>query len=135
MPLLSDSAVFSSDGASPPPYGLPPGLESECRRQTPDYARKIWKAYHERQALVAEQRQLSRPVAIDPVLWGELLSGKLVELIEGERNHPRTVVSGGAADRDGGHCLLPGTMSLISCVAFIRRRPSIVGVLSGLDFF
>eukprot|EP00752_Nemacystus_decipiens_P010865 g9660.t1 len=77
------------------------------RRETPDHARRTWKAYHERQALVAEQRQYSRPVKIDPVLWGDLLSGKLVELIEGERNHPRTIVSGGAADRDGDHCLLP----------------------------
>lgn len=108
MPLLSDSADFSSDGASPSPYGMPPGLESELRRETPSHARRTWKAYHERQALVAEHRQLSRPVSIDPVLWGDLLSGKLAELIEGERNHPRTIVSGGAADRDGGHCLLPG---------------------------
>lgn len=117
MPLLSDSVDFSADGASPSPYGIPPGLNSEGRRETPDHARRIWKAYHERQALAAAQRQYSRPVNIDPMLWGDLLSGKLVELIEGERNHPRTIVSGGAADRDGGRCLLPGKFELFESLA------------------
>lgn len=110
MPLLSDSAVFDSDGTSPSPYGMPPGLESGGLRDTPDHARRTWKAYHERQALVAEHRQYSRPVNVDPILWGDLLSGKLTELVEGERNHPRAIVSGGAADRDGGRCLLPGKL-------------------------
>lgn len=113
MPLPSESAVFNSDGASPSPYGMSPGLDGEGRRDTPDYARKTWKAYHERQALAAEQRQYSRPVNVDPMFWGDLISGKLAELVEGERNHPRTIVSGGAADRDGGHCLLPGKLHAV----------------------
>lgn len=41
----------------------------------------------------------------------------MVELIEGERNHPRTIVSGGAADRDGGRCLLPGKFELFESLA------------------
>lgn len=122
MPLLSGSEDFSLDGTSPSPYGMPPGLDSEGRRETPDHARRIWKAYHERQALVVAQRQYSRPVNIDPILWGGLLSGKLAELVEGERNHPRAIVSGGAADRDGGHCLLPGKFS--STESFVNSTSS-----------
>ncbi|CAM9387675.1 unnamed protein product [Ectocarpus sp. 6 AP-2014] len=112
MPMLAavaetDEAVGSDDAGWPPsPYGASPGLAG-APRATPDYARKTWKAYHERQALLAGQRQYSRPVEVDPVVWGDLIGKKLAELIEGERNHPRSVVRGGAADRDGGHCLLP----------------------------
>ncbi|CAM9898400.1 unnamed protein product, partial [Ectocarpus sp. 4 AP-2014] len=112
MPMLAavaetDEAVGSDDSSWPPsPYGMPPGLAG-APRASPDYARKTWKAYHERQALLAGRRQYSRSVEVDPVVWGDLIGRKLAELIEGERNHPRSVVRGGAADRDGGHCLLP----------------------------
>ncbi|CAB1101188.1 unnamed protein product [Ectocarpus sp. CCAP 1310/34] len=103
----TDEAVGSDDAGRPPsPYGISLGLAG-APRATPDYARKTWKAYHERQALLAGRRQYSRPVEVDPVVWGDLIGRKLAELIEGERNHPRSVVRGGAADRDGGHCLLP----------------------------
>ncbi|CAN0228259.1 unnamed protein product, partial [Ectocarpus sp. 12 AP-2014] len=105
MPVLAavaetDEAVGSDDAGWPPsPYGIYPGLAG-APRATPDYARKTWKAYHERQALLAGRRQYSRPVEVDPVVWGDLIGRKLAELIEGERNHPRRVVRGGAADRD-----------------------------------
>ncbi|CAN0426801.1 unnamed protein product, partial [Ectocarpus sp. 12 AP-2014] len=107
MPMLAavaetDEAVGSDDASWPPSsYGISPGLAG-APRATPDYARKTWKAYHERQALLAGWRQYSRPVEVDPVVWGDLIGRKLAELIEGERNHPRSVVRGGAADRDGG---------------------------------
>ncbi|CAM9745925.1 unnamed protein product [Ectocarpus fasciculatus] len=113
MPMLeavaeTEEPLGSDDAGEPPsPYGMSPGLAGGAPRATPDYARKTWKAYHERQALLAGRRQLSRSVEVDPVVWGDLIGRKLGELIEGERNHPRCVVRGGAADRDGGHCLLP----------------------------
>lgn len=83
-------------------------MDNSGLQDTLDHTRRVWKAYHERQALLAGRRQYSRPVDIDPLLWGDLLTKKLSELVEGERNHPRSVVRGGAADRNGGHCLLPG---------------------------
>lgn len=109
MPLLADSEVLQpGDEGFPSPFGLSPSLEGAGIRDTPDHSRRTWKAYHERQALLAGQRQYTRPVYVDPLLWGHLLTGKLAELIEGERNHPRSVVRGGAADRESENCLLPG---------------------------
>lgn len=112
----TDEVLGSDDAGWPSPYGMSPGLAG-APRATPDYARKTWKAYHERQALLAGRRQLSRPVEVDPVVWGDLIGRKLAELIEGERNHPRCVVRGGAADRDGEHCLLPGARMCLVCLA------------------
>lgn len=118
MPLLADSTVLNPDGTSLFPYGMSPGLDGKVLRDIPDHAGKTWKAYHERQARLAEQRQYSRPVVVDHLLWGDLLSGKLAELVEGERNHPRSIVYGGAADRDGGRCLLPGKLWSVGLVVW-----------------
>lgn len=112
MPLLADSDVLQSDEGLPSPFGLSPGLQDAGIRDTPDHSRRIWKAYHEGQALLAGRRQYARPVDVDSLLWGDLLTGKLSELIEGERNHPRSVIRGGPSDRDSENCLLPGAFNL-----------------------
>lgn len=114
---LADSGGFTPPDEPYSPYGSSPGLAGDIdRRDTAGHARRTWKAYHERQALIAVERQYRRPVQVDPTLWGDLLGGKLEELIEGERNHPRNVIRGGAADRDGTRCLLPGAHSMpLSC--------------------
>lgn len=122
MPLLADSDVFQADEGFPSPFGLSPALEGAGIRDTPDHSRRTWKAYHERQALLAGRRQCARPVDVDPLLWGNLMTGKLSELIEGERNHPRSIVRGGPSDRDSENCLLPGAALNVEFVWFWTRR-------------
>lgn len=80
----------------------------DARRGTPDHTGRVWKAYHARQALLEGERQHARPVYVDSVLWGDLLGRKLAELIERDRNNPRSFVRGGVTDRQGGRCMLPG---------------------------
>lgn len=99
----------------------------DARRGTPDHAGRVWKAYHARQALLEGERQHGRPVCVDPFLWGDLLGRKLAELIERERNNPRSFVRGGVTDRQGGRCMLPGGLGELFhrfCFRTIKQRPS-----------
>lgn len=106
MPVLEG---FSYDEADAVAFGLGGGGgDGDERRRTPRYLRRVWNAYHERQIRAEEERQYSRPVCVDPLLWGDLLGRKLRELIEKERAHPRSFAMGGVADRKGDRCLLPG---------------------------
>lgn len=109
MPL-SDGFVDNANAANAlSPYGLgPEGCEAR-HEQADQYTKRVWKAYHEEQALSAMERWHCRPVWVDSALWGDLLGGKLSEFIERERNNPRNFLRGGAEDRRNRRYFLRGT--------------------------
>lgn len=78
------------------------------QRYTPDHSKRVWKVYHERQALLQVDRQCSRPVFVDPLVWGKLSAEKLTALIEKERKRSMRFVIG----RAGKRCFLTGALVL-----------------------
>lgn len=78
------------------------------QRYTPECPKRVWKAYHERQALLQGDRQRSRPVFVDSLVWGKLSAGKLTALIEKERNSPKRFVAVGPVGRTQERCCLTG---------------------------
>lgn len=78
------------------------------QRYTPDRPKCVWKPYHERPALLQVDRQCSRPVFVDSLVWGELSAEKLTALIEKERKRSKKFVVGRTVER----CCLTGALVL-----------------------
>ncbi|CAM9394661.1 unnamed protein product, partial [Discosporangium mesarthrocarpum] len=69
------------------PYGL--GPEAQRQAKGPRSHRRIWKAYHAPLLRSSLERQYGRPVQVDEALWGDMVGGKLTELVEKERADTR----------------------------------------------